>query len=63
MSELTICNFCHLRSIRRRAAERGATVDVFIVPEDEVMAGWTRAIASDEGSGIYFQAVGTECEC
>lgn len=63
MSELTSCNRCSLNRMIREAAERGATVRTYVVPDGEVMAGWTRVMASDRDSGSYFMEITEGCAC
>lgn len=64
MSELTPCNYCILRGIRRRAEESGKVVtlrpggigtDVYVHPEGEPVEDrhWTSSM----------MVIGSRCEC
>jgi hypothetical protein len=63
MSELTSCNFCSLRSMKRRAAARGVTV--IVKKESEgVMKGWTSARYSDRDKpSAHFMELTDRCAC
>lgn len=64
MSDLTPCNFCSLRQMKREAEKDGATVKTFVVQEPDPMAGWTAAQRSDrDGVGRYFMKLTSECAC
>lgn len=59
MSELTLCNFCQLRRMRRYAKERGVTVKMG--HDDQ---GWVTARYSDEKEpSAYYREVPERCAC
>lgn len=63
MSELTPCNFCTYRDLRREAKKKREKLR--LVPDD----GWQRVqrapIGSDDwkDGGHLFKAIGNHCEC
>ena len=59
MSELTLCNFCQLQRMRKRAKERGVTVKM---GQDD--HGWVTARYSDEDEpSAYFMELTERCAC
>lgn len=63
MSELTSCNFCTLRDMRKRARKRGVIVIVKHHRTGE-WAGWVTATYSDQKAPAeYFVKLTTSCVC
>jgi hypothetical protein len=63
MSDLTPCNFCSLQRIKRRAAERGATVTTRRETSGD-MRGWVAVIESDRDEpSSYFMELTDRCAC
>lgn len=59
MSELTECNYCVLRGMKRRAAARGVEV---VLGTDE--HGWVSVRYSDhEKPAAWFMALTDRCAC
>lgn len=63
LSELTQCNYCTLKDITLRAADRGATVTVSPDP-DPRMGGMLAVQASDRDKpSAWFMALSDHCVC
>ena len=62
MSELTECNYCSLKDMKRRAAARG--VEVITEQGRSNMVGWISARYSDQDEpSAYFAQLTSECVC
>ena len=79
MSEMTQCNYCTLQDIKRRAKERGATVECRVLTPSEMVETfgkdwlntnlnegrpwWIVKESDKEEASAYFVELGARCGC
>jgi hypothetical protein len=61
MSELTLCNYCTLQSMKQRAEKRGTTV---VLGSDPQLPGWTAVRYADRDKpSSWFLSLTDHCVC
>uniref|UniRef100_A0A6M3JPA6 Uncharacterized protein n=1 Tax=viral metagenome TaxID=1070528 RepID=A0A6M3JPA6_9ZZZZ len=61
MSELTLCNYCSLQSMKKRAKKEGKKIKLSTTRAGD-MAGWIKV--EEDGKAIaYFMKLSSRCVC